>query len=120
MLEPKIEISHHKILSNLNLIKQRLDKNVKIMAVVKSNAYGHGMIEVSKTLEPHVDMLAVGFLEEGIILCDEVKKDIFIMGPTYDFDIVVEHDFVFTLESIHQFNAMIHYYDMKLKNTDQV
>jgi len=119
MLEPKIEISHPKILSNLNLIKERLDENVKIMAVVKSNAYGHGMVDVSKTLEPYVDMLAVGFLEEGIKLCDFVKKDIFIMGPTYDFDIVLEHNFVFTLESVHQFNALIHFYDMKLKDSDQ-
>ncbi len=117
MLEPKIEISHHKILSNLKLIKERLNENVKIMAVVKSNAYGHGMVEVSKTLEPYVDMLAVGFLEEGIKLCGDIKKDIFIMGPTYDFDIVLEHDFVFTLESVHQFNALIHFYDIKLKGT---
>lgn len=118
MLEPKIEINHPKMLSNLKLIKDRLNKNVKIMAVVKSNAYGHGMLEVSKTLEPFVDMLAVGFLEEGIKLCDTINKDIFIMGPTYDFDVVLEHDFVFTLESVHQFNALTHFYDMKLKGTE--
>jgi alanine racemase len=117
MLEPKIVINHNAILSNLKLIKERLDKNVKVMAVVKSNAYGHGMIEVSKTLEKHVDMLAVGFVEEAIKLREHIKGDIFVMGPIYDFDQAILHNFVITLENTNQFNALMSYYEIHLKDT---
>ncbi len=119
MLEPKIEIDHIKLLNNVNKIKNRLDNNVKMMAVVKSNAYGHGMNKVSCTLEKHVDMFGVGYLEEALVLCKTIKKDILIMGPVYDFDIVMKHNFVISLESVYQFNALIHFYGSNLKGTDK-
>lgn len=41
----------------------------RIMAVVKANAYGHGIIPVAKTLEEcGVDALAVACLDEGLVL----------------------------------------------------
>ena len=41
----------------------------KVMAVVKANAYGHGMIEVAKALEQEgVDMIGVADLTEAIAL----------------------------------------------------
>ncbi len=120
MLEPKIEIDHNRILSNLSKIQERLDRNVKVMAVVKSNAYGHGMIEVSKTLEKHVDMLGVGFLEEGIDLRRHIKSDIFVMGPVYDFDTAIENDLIITMESVHQFTAMISFFEKRLRESKDV
>ena len=40
-----------------------------IMGTVKANAYGHGLIRVSKELLNYgVDQLGVAFLEEGIAL----------------------------------------------------
>lgn len=41
----------------------------RVMAVVKANAYGHGIIHVARTLEEcGVDALAVACLEEGLVL----------------------------------------------------
>ncbi len=40
----------------------------RVMAVIKANAYGHGAIEVARTLAPEVDAFAVAILEEAIEL----------------------------------------------------
>ena len=50
-------------------IRNRVGANVKIMGVVKANAYGHGIIEIARALEGNgCDYLGVAFLEEGIVL----------------------------------------------------
>lgn len=60
---------------NLSAIKQnyrelkKLVAPVSVMAVVKANAYGHGMLEVAKALEQEsVDMIGVADLTEAISL----------------------------------------------------
>jgi len=47
-------------------VARRLAPNCRVMAVVKSNAYGHGMVEVSRALAGRVDAFAVATLQEGI------------------------------------------------------
>lgn len=52
-----------------NLKQIRTIVRVPIMAVVKANAYGHGLIEVSRLLEKEgVSWLMVGKLEEALLL----------------------------------------------------
>jgi len=54
---------------NYNQIRRLVGRNVKIMAVVKANAYGHGLIEVSKTLaKMGVDYLGVATIDEALLL----------------------------------------------------
>ena len=50
MYSPKAIIHLDNLIHNYRTIKDQL-KDVPIMAVVKANAYGHGSVEVSKTLE---------------------------------------------------------------------
>lgn len=53
---------------NLNQVIQKV-KPAGVMAVVKANAYGHGMADVARTaLDAGADYLAVALLEEGIEL----------------------------------------------------
>ncbi|ODS33107.1 MAG: alanine racemase [Candidatus Scalindua rubra] len=64
-----IEIDLDAIVHNIKAIKKRVGKGIKILAVVKADAYGHGAVKVSKTLVKNgVDMLGVAFPEEGIEL----------------------------------------------------
>jgi len=111
--EPRIEVHHSLIVYNLNQMKTRLKDSVKIMAVVKSNAYGHGIEEVVKTLEMHVDSFGVGYLNEAFNCCELTKKDIFIMGPVYDFDLVKRSQFVLTVENSLQFQCLVNYIKME-------
>ena len=54
---------------NLLTIRELVDKKTKIMGIVKSDAYGHGLIPVARELEKlHIDSLALDYLSEAIKL----------------------------------------------------
>lgn len=77
------EINLDDLIHNLNIIK-KMNKNQKIIAVVKDDAYGHGSVEISKKLiENNVGILAVGHIFEAIELRKEgIEIPILIMGIT--------------------------------------
>ena len=57
------EIDLGAIRFNFGQVKAHVSAGVKIMAVVKANAYGHGIVEVARTLESNgVDYLGVAML----------------------------------------------------------
>ena len=63
-----IEVDLNILKNNLRLIRQHIDDR-PVMAVVKSNAYGHGLVRVAKLYEQlGVNSLGVALPEEGIIL----------------------------------------------------
>lgn len=67
------------IAENLCYIKSRV--SAQVCAVVKANAYGHGLITVSKFIESDADELAVATLEEANMLSTAlIKKPIIILG----------------------------------------
>lgn len=69
MRPTRAEISLQSIQKNLNSISNKVGPNVKVMGIVKANAYGHGLVETSKALVKYgIDYLGVGFLEEGLVL----------------------------------------------------
>ncbi len=68
---------------NYKQVRRLVGKNVRVMAVVKANAYGHGTVEVSQALESlAVDYLGVATTDEAMRLRDHgVKAPILILGP---------------------------------------
>ncbi len=65
----RAEIDLRALRFNYEGVRKRVGPGVRIMGIVKANAYGHGIIEVSKALVRFgVDYLGVGFAEEGIAL----------------------------------------------------
>ena len=63
-----IEVDFAALAHNLSEIRKRV-KPAKVMAVVKANAYGHGLVPVARFYEQTaVDMLGVALLEEAIVL----------------------------------------------------
>ena len=66
--EPWIELDLENLVWNLEQIREKVD-NRPIMAVIKSNAYGHGMIEIAKALEENrVNHFAVAKAREAVLL----------------------------------------------------
>jgi alanine racemase len=62
-------VSLANIRHNIELIRSRLKPETKYLAVVKANAYGHGMEAVANcALESGADYLGVAFAEEGVRL----------------------------------------------------
>lgn len=63
------EVNLDNIAHNVKEIRRITDKKAEIMGVVKADAYGHGVMEVAKTLiENGVTRLAVSMLDEAIQL----------------------------------------------------
>ena len=70
------EIDLDAVAYNMKNIRALTPPNVKIMGIVKADAYGHGAVEVSKVLLYHgADCLGVAMLDEGIQLR---KNNIFV------------------------------------------
>lgn len=76
------EIDLAAIRNNLECIRSVLSPKSRIMAVVKANAYGHGMKEISRVcVEEGVDFLAVATLDEAIQLINYgMKANIIVLG----------------------------------------
>ncbi len=89
------EINLAAIRNNLNCIKRALSPHSRIMAVVKANAYGHGMKEISQTcVEEGADFLAVATMDEAMQLIDYgIKASIIVLGyiPKHLAQLVVNH-----------------------------
>jgi len=64
-----IEIEHAAITHNLGVIRELAGAGKQVIAVVKANAYGHGDVDVSRTLlAAGVERLGVATLGEGLKL----------------------------------------------------
>ncbi len=54
---------------NTAVVRERLSRHARLMAVVKSNAYGHGLVEASRVfLEAGATWLGVSAVDEGMAL----------------------------------------------------
>ena len=61
-----LEISQDALLHNLAEFEKFLAPHIRVMPVIKSNAYGHGLVEVAQCLEPKVEYFGVVFVEEAL------------------------------------------------------
>ena len=79
-----IEIDLSSLKHNIEEIKKVLNPKTKIMAVVKANAYGHGLVPISKYLNQiGITDFAVATVEEGITLRKSgIVGNILILGYT--------------------------------------
>jgi len=74
---------------NYRQLRRKIPKEVKLLAVVKADAYGHGAIPLSLKLEKlGVEYLGVAISEEGAELREGgVKVPILILGGVYGGDV---------------------------------
>jgi len=89
------EIDLRAIRSNLAGIKNLITPTTRLMAIVKANAYGHGMIEVARVcLEEGATYLGVATPDEAISLRNHgITADILVMGyvPESSAEVMVEN-----------------------------
>lgn len=79
-----IEIDRKALASNLKSFRTLVGPSRRLLAVVKSNAYGHGMIEISRlALAGGADWLGVHGAEEGTVLREAgIEAPILVLGAT--------------------------------------
>ena len=64
-----VEVDHGALAHNLAVLRRLAGDGRSVIAVVKANAYGHGAVEVSRTLIDHgAERLAVATVDEGLEL----------------------------------------------------
>lgn len=105
-----IEINIDAIVHNFNEIRKIVPPQVKILAVVKSDAYGYGAVEVARALVgAGADMLAVTTLEEGIELVQNgLQLPILVFAPLLSCQAaaVLKYRLIPTVDSIESMEAL--------------
>lgn len=92
-------------------VARRFAPASKIMAVIKANAYGHGAIEVARTLQDVVPAFAVAFFDEAVQLRDAgITRPILVLqGTTGTADVAeaAAKDFWLMLHNQQQVNRVL-------------
>ncbi|MEJ2495247.1 MAG: alanine racemase [Ignavibacteriaceae bacterium] len=99
----RVEVDLKVLEENFKLIKKHIG-NVKIMPVLKANAYGHGLVRIAQFYsEMKADYLSVAVVEEGILLREEgIKLPILVLGGIWgnQIPLFLKHDLTITASSI--------------------
>ena len=95
MVGSTIEINLEALRHNLEQVRSLVGQSMPILAVVKSDAYGHGMVEVARELENQsVEYLGVSTCREAVLLRKEGIKTpiLLLLGVEEDeFSDVIQH-----------------------------
>lgn len=99
-----VTIDHSALRHNLRVIK-RLAGDAGIIAVVKANAYGHGLSEIVSTMRDHVAFFAVASLEEALHLrCSDQQCPILLLSAALpsEYPIIATEGFIPTISSFEE------------------
>jgi alanine racemase len=100
------------LLNNILSVKETLGTDVRIMSVLKANAYGLGAVDIAKYIEYYIDYVAVATIDEGIELRENgINKPILILGGVPDEKLAnsIEYNLMSTIFSEECFNKYISY-----------
>lgn len=76
------EVDRAALRHNAGVARERVGAETALLAVVKANAYGHGMVEVAQALRDESDLFGVANLHEARELrASGVAHPILILGP---------------------------------------
>lgn len=103
----EITISLKVLNGNLNIIKKLAGK-AKVCAVVKAEAYGHGMIEIANSIKYKVDYFAVSSLKEAQKLKEHnIRNNILILGYLLNYKEAVLNEFEITVGNLFQLKSIL-------------
>lgn len=105
----EVHIDLESLQYNLLYIKKKAPLS-KILAMVKSNAYGHGAIEISKVLTQQVNVLGVSSLQEALELYfNKVNSRLVIWGGFLnekELTTIAQFGFETVVHSFHQLSIL--------------
>lgn len=105
-----IEVDTDAIARNYRLFRSIIPKSTKLLAVVKSNAYGHSHIDFAREMQKlGADYIAVDSILEGLSLRRSgITIPILVLGHTLDerFADAAKHDIAIAVSSLHQLRML--------------
>ncbi|MFH1728027.1 MAG: alanine racemase [Pseudomonadota bacterium] len=117
----RILIKLSNIEHNLYYIKDKLASDVKIMAVVKDNAYGHGFVEISKVLEKqNIAYLALHSASEAVFLREnDINLPMLVIGPVHkdELEIAAKNNItisIYNYETFHNLHQLVDKLNIKI------
>jgi alanine racemase len=98
-----VEIDRSALRHNAARVRERIG-NAELLAVVKADAYGHGMVAVAEALAQEVQLFGVANLEEAVRLRERLPHPIVILGPTMPEErpVIAEGAFIPTISSFEE------------------
>jgi alanine racemase len=100
-----VEVNLKRLSENLQAIRQQVTP-ARVMAILKANAYGHGLVEVAHHMVSiGADYLGVAFLEEGILLREQdIRAPILVLGGIIGNQVpnFLKYDLTLTASSIEK------------------
>ncbi|HLP76975.1 MAG TPA: alanine racemase [Candidatus Paceibacterota bacterium] len=100
-----VEIDLARLRRNLQLIRRDLPARVKLLAVVKDEAYGHGALDVARVaLEEGAATFGLSTLEEALILREGgIKAPLLLLGERQEAELpwCVRHDLTVCVNEPH-------------------
>ena len=105
----RVEVNLGFVKENFLAIKKFVG-SVKVMPILKANAYGHGLIQIAQLMEEiGADYLGVAFVEEGILLREYgIKIPILVLGGVWgnQVPLFLKNDLAITASSIDKINQI--------------
>ena len=97
------EIDRNALRHNAKVVRDRIG-SAEMLAVVKANAYGHGLLGVAGALEDDVQLFGVANLEEAIAVRESSAHPIVILGPALpeERSTIAEHGFMPTISTFEE------------------
>jgi alanine racemase len=97
------EIDRSALRHNAKIVRERVG-SAEIVAVVKANAYGHGLIGVAETLADEAQLFGVANLEEALALRESFSHPIVILGPALPAErsTIAERGFIPTISALEE------------------
>jgi alanine racemase len=101
-----VEIDRNALDHNAKVVRERIG-SAEMLAVVKANAYGHGMLGVAETLADKAQLFGVANLEEALALREKLKHSIIILSPAIpdERSTIVERGFIPTVSGFSEAEA---------------
>ena len=91
-----VEVNIDSLAHNVKEFKRNIDKDIKLLGIVKADAYGHGSVMTVPTmLASGVDMLGVASIDEGLDLrAENINCEILVVGavPIWSFDVAAKNN----------------------------
>ena len=106
----RLEINLSTLVNNYQIICRHVYPR-PVMAVLKANAYGHGLISVAKALVERTNCqhIAVAYLDEALLLRNAgIKASILVLGGIVGVRVplFIEHDISITASSVEKLNII--------------
>ena len=80
---------------NYENTREKLPEGVKLLGVIKADAYGHGAVEIGRFLDDKCDFFGVACVEEAVELKKAgIKTPVLVLGRVFpwDYETVVKYD----------------------------